>query len=112
MAALRDVFDTNHNGSLDPGDARWDDFRIWQDANADGFSQAGEVRTLDALGISSIALDPAGPSQRFYDGSAIHGFSSFTRTDGTTGIAGDVSLEYQTIADPLYATAHHDWHIA
>jgi hypothetical protein len=112
MAALRDVFDTNHNGSLDPGDARWDDFRIWQDANADGFSQAGEVRTLDALGISSIGLDPAGPSQRFYDGSAIHGFSSFTRTDGTTGIAGDVSLEYQTIADPLYAKAHHDWHVA
>jgi hypothetical protein len=95
MAALRDVFDTNHNGSLDQGDARWGEFRIWQDANADGVSQAGEVKTLDALGISTIGLNPTGPSKSFSDGSAIQGLSSFTRTDGTTGAAADVSLAYQ-----------------
>jgi hypothetical protein len=32
MAALRQVFDTNHNGALDAGDARWSEFRVWQDA--------------------------------------------------------------------------------
>jgi hypothetical protein len=95
MAALREVFDTNHNGSLDHGDARWSEFRVWQDANGDGVSQAGEVKTLDAWGIASIGLEPAGPARLFSDGSAIQGFSSFTRTDGTTGAAGDVSLAYQ-----------------
>jgi 20S proteasome alpha/beta subunit len=95
MAALREVFDTNHNGTLDQGDARWSEFRIWQDANGDGISQSGEVKTLDALGIASIGLDPAGPSQGFSDGSSIRGLASFTRTNGTTGAAGDVSLAYQ-----------------
>jgi hypothetical protein len=95
MAALRSLFDGNHNGLLDPGDARWSEFRIWQDANGDGVSQAGEVKTLDAWGIASIGLEPAGPATLFSDGSAIHGLASFTRTDGTTGAAGDVSLAYQ-----------------
>jgi hypothetical protein len=96
MAALRQVFDTNHNGLLDSGDDRWGDFRIWRDANGDGTSQSGEVKTLDALGITSIGLEPSGPTQRFSDGSAIQGLASFTRTDGTTGVAGDVSLAYQS----------------
>ena len=50
MAALRGVFDTNADGRLDAGDARWNEFRVWKDANSDGVSQAGEVVTLDALG--------------------------------------------------------------
>jgi hypothetical protein len=112
MAALRAAFDTNHNATLDSGDARWSEFRIWQDANGDGVSQAGEVRTLDALGIASIGLDPAGPSQNFSDGSAIQGLASFTRTDGTTGAAGDVALAYQDHAVHILAAIHNDWHVA
>jgi len=92
MAALREVFDTNHNGALDAEDARWSEFRIWQDANGDGVSQAGEVKTLEQLGIASIDLNPNGPATTFGDGSSIQGLSTFTRTDGTTGAAGDVSL--------------------
>jgi Ca2+-binding RTX toxin-like protein len=94
MQALRQVFDTNHNGELDPNDALWSDFRIWQDANGDGISNPGEVRTLDQLGITSINLNPTGPAQQFSDGSVISGLSSYTRSDGTTGLAGDVALAY------------------
>jgi hypothetical protein len=110
MAALRDVFDTDHNGKLDLGDARWSDFRIWQDANGDGVSQTGEVKTPGALGIVSIGLDPAGPSQNFADGSAIQGLAGFVRTDGSIGTAADVVLAYQP-ADHLVASIH-DWHVA
>ena len=35
MQALRDVFDTNHNGKLDAGDAHYADFKILV-TNADG----------------------------------------------------------------------------
>lgn len=54
MAALAQVFDTNHNGQLDAGDSRWSDFRVWRDANGDGISQGGEVKSLDAIGIVSV----------------------------------------------------------
>jgi hypothetical protein len=112
MAALRDVFDTDHNGRLDPGDARWSEFRIWRDANGDGVSQPGEVKMLDALGFASIGLEPAGPRQNFSDGSAIQGLASFTRADGTIGTAGDIALAYQIAADHIFAAIQNDWHIA
>jgi hypothetical protein len=96
MAALRQVFDTNQNGALDSGDARWSEFRVWRDADGDGISQASEMKTLGELGIASINLNPTGPAQTLTDGSIIQGLSSYTRTDGTTGTAGDVALTYDT----------------
>jgi len=94
MAALRQIFDTNHNGMLDADDARWADFRVWQDANGDGVSQPGEMKTLSDLGITSIDLTPTGAAQQMSDGSVIQGVSTFTRVDGTTGLAGDVALAF------------------
>jgi hypothetical protein len=92
MAALRQVFDTNQDGRLDLGDDRWSDFRIWQDANSDGISQAGEVRSLADRGITSIDLTPSGSMQILSDGSRIQGTSAYTRIDGSTGLAGDVGF--------------------
>lgn len=92
MAALRQVFDTNHDGSLDPGDSHWSDFRIWQDRDGNGVSQPSELSTLDQLGIASVGLNPCGPAVRFGDGSAVQGSSTFTRNDGSTGSAGDVAF--------------------
>jgi hypothetical protein len=60
MAALREVFDTNHNGMLDVGDARFSEFRIWIDANQNGRTDPGELKTLAELGIQSIDLQPHG----------------------------------------------------
>ncbi|MCJ9728971.1 calcium-binding protein [Bradyrhizobium sp. PRIMUS42] len=118
MAALAQVFDTNHNSLLDAGDSRWSDFRIWQDANGDGISQAGELKSLDAIGIVSIGLDPKGPLQTFADGSIISGLANFAWKDGTVGTAGDVSLAYeagssavhqlsQLAADELHGAGAH-----
>src|SRR5262249_9891418 len=97
MAALEQVFDTNHDGTLDAADAQWRSFRIWQDANGDGASQAGEVHTLDELGIAYIGLTPTGPAQQLSDGSAIQGLSTFAWTDGRTGLAGDVALAFDAV---------------
>jgi Ca2+-binding RTX toxin-like protein len=106
MAALRTVFDTNHDGVLDQSDERWSEFRIWQDANGDGISQAGEVRSLDAVGVVSIGLDPSGPSQMFADGSAITGASNFAWKDGRVGTAADVSLVYELEGDSRISLPH------
>ncbi|UFW82468.1 beta strand repeat-containing protein [Rhizobium sp. SU303] len=83
LEALKHVFDTNGNGKLDAGDARWSQFKV--DVN-------GQLVTLDSLGITSIDLTPKGSGQTFTDGSAITGTTTFTRTDGTTGTVGDAVL--------------------
>jgi hypothetical protein len=83
MKALRSVFDTNHNGRLDAGDARFADFRVVVD---------GQVKTLAELGIVSIDLVTDGAPRRYADGSSIEGRSTFTRADGSTGTAADASF--------------------
>ena len=44
------------DGTLDADDAEWSKFRVWQDADQDGVSDEGELKTLDELGITSIDL--------------------------------------------------------
>ncbi len=83
LEAIRNVFDTNHNGKLDAGDARWSEFKVMVN---------GQMQSLDALGIASIDLTPKGSGQNFSDGSAIVGTTEFTRIDGTTGTVGDAVL--------------------
>jgi hypothetical protein len=85
---------TERSRSAVTRDAQWSSFRVWQDANQDGLSQPGEVKTLAQLGITGIDLNPTGPAQQLPDGSMIQGLSTFTRADGTTGTAGDVMLSF------------------
>ena len=102
MAALEQAFDTNHNGMLDPGDADWNDFRVW--VNSDGVG-TGQVYTLAQLDITSINLEPSGPAQQFSDGSVINGTTTYTMADGTTGLAGDVALAYDAATPQATPTA-------
>lgn len=93
--ALKNVFDTNGNGKLDAGDARWAEFRV--EVN-------GELVTLDSLGIASTDLTPTGSGRTFADGSAITGSTTYTRTDGTTGAASDAILASEQEAYKLDRT--------
>ncbi|MFT4129087.1 hypothetical protein [Labrys sp. (in: a-proteobacteria)] len=88
LQALKDVFDTNHNGKLDAGDANWSNFKVMVN---------GQLVTLDSLGITSIDLTPTGSGQTFNDGSVITGTTTYTKSDGSTGQVGDASLATDTI---------------
>jgi trimeric autotransporter adhesin len=90
MQALRNVFDTNGNGKLDAGDARWSQFKIMV-TNADGTTS---IKTLTELGIQSINLIADKTQIVLPDGSKIVGQSLFTKTDGSTGKVADTVLEY------------------
>jgi Ca2+-binding RTX toxin-like protein len=94
MEALAAAFDTNKDNLFNADDARWSEFRIWQDANQNGQSDEGELQTLDNLGISSISLNLAGEPQSFADGSMIHGTSTVTFSNGRQTNAGDVALAF------------------
>jgi hypothetical protein len=88
MQALKDVFDTNHNGKLDAGDAQFASFKVLV-TNADGTTT---MQPLAALGITSIDLTPDSTKITLPDGSTIDGQTTYTKSDGTTRAVGTVSF--------------------
>jgi hypothetical protein len=50
------MFDSNGDGKLTAADAAWNEFRVWQDADQDGVTDAGELKTLDPMGFTEIGL--------------------------------------------------------
>ena len=88
------AFDSDGNLKLAAGDARFDEFRLWVDANQDGVGQAGELRSLKDAGIVSISLirqdiKPIGGSITV---NSVLATAAFERSDGTVGRIGDVAL--------------------
>ncbi len=88
MEALAHVFDTNHNGKLDAGDAQFGSFRLMTHYS-DG---TGALRTLAQLGIKEINLTADKTQRVMEDGSSIDGQTTFTRSNGTRGTAATVSF--------------------
>ena len=88
MEALRDVFDTNHDGKLDAGDADFAQFKLMV-TNPDGTTS---VETLAQAGITSIDLEANSVTRSYADGSSIDGETTFTKADGSTGTAATVTF--------------------
>ncbi len=94
LEAMATVFDSNHDGVFDQSDARFADFRVWKDLNGDAVTDDGELKTLTNAGIRAIRLDIA-KTNWSAGGNAIYGFSSYSKSDGSTGWVSDVSLSYE-----------------
>src|SRR3546814_2643301 len=56
LEGLRLQYDSAGDGMLSAADAAFASFGVWPDGNGDGVNGAGELRSLAALGIASIAL--------------------------------------------------------
>jgi hypothetical protein len=89
------AFDSNANGLLDAGDARFAEFRIWKDTDQDGISGAGELFSLAEAGIVSVNLtlnrtgeEPGGAEN------IVYATSSYLGTDGVHRAVGDVFLAF------------------
>ena len=99
------ALDTNGNGLLDAGDAKFAEFAVWQDANGNGVTDAGEFNTLIELGIANINLKSDGQvreagtllasSGSGETDATVMGNAAFTRTDGTKGVVADTMLAYE-----------------
>ena len=87
------AFDTSKDGVFSAADAAWSQFGVWQDANANGITDAGELRSLASLGIEEIALTSNGQFQ-VINGQTVHGTGAITKTDGATLAMADVTLGY------------------
>ncbi|WP_147272317.1 hypothetical protein, partial [Phyllobacterium salinisoli] len=96
LEGLRHAFDSNGDNILDAWDARWSEFRVWQDADQNGIAGPGELLTMSEAGIRLIELMPSKEGVRqFADGSAITGTSKAQMTDGTKMLVGDVTLAFR-----------------
>ncbi|MEO5345077.1 MAG: FG-GAP-like repeat-containing protein [Magnetococcus sp. YQC-9] len=80
-------FDENLDHLLDSHDQAWSDLIVWRDANQDGLSQAGEMRSPTQHGITSIALETTANGQ-WQGENRILTDGHFTTVDGhTAGLA-------------------------
>lgn len=101
------AFDTNGDGLLTEADAAaggfdWGQFMVWQDRNQNGRSDAGELVSLRDAGIVSIDLHLNGQASEVA-GNLVHNTTTFTRADGATGTAADVSFRAHTYGSEVVA---------
>jgi len=89
------AYDTNENGFFDDQDARFAEFLLWQDINQNGVSDQNELSTLTERQVRAINLTRSSTGLAASGGeSVITGTTEFLRSDGATGLVGDVALVY------------------
>ena len=93
LQGLAADFDSNRDGVLDANDVDFAKFGVWQDANSNGVTDAGEYRSLSDAGIVSIGLVSDGIAYSAANGSvSVAGQSVYTKADGSTGIVADAAF--------------------
>ncbi|WP_128421977.1 hypothetical protein, partial [Xanthomonas theicola] len=107
LAAL----DKNSDGKFDAKDEDFSSVQVWRDLNQDGISQAGELFGLSELGISSISVAPVSTKNvALNNGNTVDSYGSFTRSDGSQGVAADLLLAsdafHREFVDKIPLTEH------
>ena len=87
-SALNEL-DSNHDGVINSQDAAFTDLRVWVDANADGVTEQGELKTLAQLNISQLSLATDSHAS-LNNGNVVGLNSSYQTTDGASHAAADV----------------------
>ena len=98
LEGLAAGFDSNQNGLLDASDAKFGEFKVWQDANQNGVTDAGELRSLAAAGIISITLASDGVVRHPDAGVTEAGHSTATLADGSSVLVADAAFSYSSLA--------------
>ena len=93
-------FDSNSDGMFDAQDDKFSEFGVWQDVNANGVSEAGELLGLVDLGVKSINLTSDGVVRNPANGVTEAGRTTVEMQDGSTLIASDAvfsssALDYE-----------------
>ncbi|MBI5901744.1 MAG: hypothetical protein HZB40_21310, partial [Rhodocyclales bacterium] len=90
-------WDSNRDGQITAADTRFTDLRVWQDLNQDGISQSTELQTLPDAGIAAISLaGTATHTAADANGNTVTRTGTFTRTDGISGLSGELAFKRDT----------------
>jgi hypothetical protein len=89
------ALDSNRDGKLTSADARFGELKIWVDANRNGVSDEGELKTLAQHGIVEFGLSGRATEESVKLGkNVVLATATFKRADGTVGTIGDVALAF------------------
>jgi hypothetical protein len=83
---------------FDAADAKFAEFAVWQDANQNGVSEAGEVRSLADVGVASIHLSSDGVTSTPADGVSEAGRTTAITTDGSSMLVADAAFEFSALS--------------
>jgi Ca2+-binding RTX toxin-like protein len=78
FAALKSL-DSNADNAFTSADAAFNNVKVWQDADHDGITDTGELKSLDELGITNIDLTPTTQSGLVNGGNEILATGTFTQ---------------------------------
>jgi hypothetical protein len=91
--------DSNKDGKLDANDANWSKLQVWVDADKDGITDAGELKSLVDMGITSFDLSSTKGTE-LNNGNFVGLVSKFTKDDGSTHQLADVWFAKDTTPPP------------
>ncbi|HEX8224132.1 MAG TPA: tandem-95 repeat protein, partial [Allosphingosinicella sp.] len=84
LAALA-AYDSNSDGKITVADLIWSELKVWQDFDSDAVTDAGELKSLAAIGITSINLAGTALGLTTPQGAELLAYSSFTWDTGKVG---------------------------
>lgn len=89
------AFDSNGDGKFSSADDKFNQFKVWRDRNGNGLAEKGEVLSLGEAGVASVNLGGEAVNKTWSWGQNITiNNGSYTRTDGSTAVFGDVALSF------------------
>ena len=103
------TLDTTGDGKVDAQDAQFADLRVWVDANTDGLTQSGELKTLAEVGVAGLMVS-YDESRIAQNGNILDGAGSFVKTDGSVGRMSDAwfVMAEPELLEPSQITAKMD----
>ncbi len=87
------ALDENGDGYVDAQDSAFSELHVWQDANRDGVTDAGELQSLSDHGITRLGVTATDIQTTDTQGNVLGRFGQFVRDDGTTGQAREVLFD-------------------
>src|SRR4029077_20608437 len=100
------TLDSNHDGVIDANDTDWGTLKIWQDANANGITDSGEMHDLSDFGITALNL-ASQHDGRTIEGNFINDVASFT-ANGVTGDMGEMFFSFSSFDTDFIGTGGMD----
>ncbi len=96
--AILKKLDSSHGGKFSSSDAKWNDLKVWVDANSDGVTDTGELKTLIEAGVKEINLSAITQANKERnEGNIIFAKTTYTTTDGHVKQVAAVDFTTNTI---------------